>query len=130
VVSEHRNEVIVAGRLSKSALPKELPSGDEIMTWRLIVDRPDGTAGGFDVVECKAFSARVRRQAQAWVPGEVIEVTGALRRRYWRGPGGLRSACEVEVSLASRLTRAPRSRSQPAASAASVTPVRRRRTPG
>jgi single-strand DNA-binding protein len=100
---DHRNEVIVAGRLAAAALSKQLPSGDEIVTWRLIVDRavPAGSRK-VDVVDCTAFGARVRRQALGWSDGEVIEVTGALRRRFWRGPGGLQSRCEVEVTTACR----------------------------
>lgn len=109
---EHRNEVIVAGRLAAGALPKQLPSGDEIVTWRLVVDR--AVAGGkrkVDVVDCTAFGARVRRQALTWSEGEVIEVIGALRRRFWRSPGGLQSRCEVEVDTASRRSRAASRRS-------------------
>jgi hypothetical protein len=29
---EHRNEVIIAGRLAAAAMAKQLPSGDEIVT--------------------------------------------------------------------------------------------------
>jgi single-strand DNA-binding protein len=103
VTSEHRNEVTVSGRLSAAALGKELPSGDEIVTWRLVVDR--GSVDGnrkVDVVDCTTFRARVRRQALAWTEGDVIEVVGSLRRRFWRGAGGLQSRCEVEVETASR----------------------------
>lgn len=107
--SEHRNEVIVCGRLAAAAVPKQLPSGDEIVTWRLIVDR--AAAGGnrkVDVVDCTTFGARVRRQALAWSEGELIEVAGALRRRFWRGAGGLQSRCEIEVGTATRRTSATR----------------------
>jgi single-strand DNA-binding protein len=105
---EHRNEVMVCGRLGAAALPKQLPSGDEISTWRLVVDRPpaDGTRK-VDVVDCTTFGARVRRQALAWAEGDLIEVTGALRRRFWRSAGGLQSRCEVEVSSATRRASAP-----------------------
>jgi len=30
----------------------------------------------------------VRRSALRWVQGDVVEVTGALRRRFWRTPAG------------------------------------------
>jgi single-strand DNA-binding protein len=113
VLTEHRNEVVLVGRLSKPAIGKQLPSGDEITTWRLVVDRPDGSTTRFDVVDCVAFGARVRRQSLSWVPEEIIEIAGALRRRYWRGPGGLQSRCEVSVSTATRLSKpAARSRSR------------------
>jgi single-strand DNA-binding protein len=99
----HRNEVVVAGRLAAAAVDKQLPSGDHIVSWRLIVDRPTKEASRkVDLVDCTAFAARVRRQALAWTVGDVIEVSGALRRRFWRGAGGLQSRCEVEVGSASR----------------------------
>lgn len=101
----HRNEVVVAGRLSAPAERRELPSGDEVMTWRLVVERPVGSPGqAFDVLDCSGWNARVRRGCAAWRPGDVIEVRGALRRRFWRSPGGaLQSRCDVEVSSATRV---------------------------
>jgi single-strand DNA-binding protein len=105
----HRNEVTVCGRLSAAAVTKELPSGDQIVNWRLVVDR--GEVAGtrkVDVVDCTTFLARVRRQALAWSEGDLIEVAGALRRRFWRGAGGLQSRCEVEVDSAARRATARR----------------------
>jgi single-strand DNA-binding protein len=103
----HRNEVVICGRLSAAAVMKELPSGDEIVNWRLVVDRPaaDGSRK-VDVVDCTTFGARARRQAFGWKEGDVIEVVGSLRRRFWRGAGGLQSRCEVEVDTATRRTTA------------------------
>jgi single-strand DNA-binding protein len=99
----HRNEVVVCGRLSATALPKQLPSGDDIVTWRLVVDRAvTGGSRKVDVVDCTTFAARVRRQALRWTEGDLIEVTGSLRRRFWRGAGGLQSRCEVEAHSAAR----------------------------
>jgi single-strand DNA-binding protein len=104
VLVEHRNEVSIVGRLSKPAELKVLPSGDEVAFWRLVVDRPPGvTRAGFDTIDCTAFTARVRRAALGWKPGATVEVTGSLRRRFWRGNGGLASACEVLVATAVRL---------------------------
>jgi single-strand DNA-binding protein len=118
----HRNEVVISGRLSAPAQRKELPSGDQIVSWRLVVDRvaADG-ARKFDVVDCTTFGARLRRQALTWHEGDVVEVTGALRRRFWRGPAGVQSRCEVSADSARRAA-APR-REAPA------TRVRRPRTP-
>ena len=82
---------------------KVLPSGDEIATWRLIVGRTGPPAGPkVDVIDCVAFAARVRRRVAGWQPGDVIEVTGSLRRRFWRGPGGVQSRCEIQVDTAAR----------------------------
>jgi hypothetical protein len=40
----------------------------------------------------------------SWQIDDVIEVNGALRRRFWRGASGLTSGCEIDVVRASRLT--------------------------
>ncbi len=44
-----RNEVLLVGRVAAVAEERELPSGDLLSTFRLVVDRPPGvrgTAGG------------------------------------------------------------------------------------
>mgnify|MGYP001554118845 FL=1 len=100
----HRNEVLVTGRLSSLAVVKELPSGDEVVSWRIIVDRPSGASrAGIDAIDCVAFTARVRQAAMKWQPGEVIETQGALRRRFWRQGLGTASRFEVEASRARRV---------------------------
>jgi single-strand DNA-binding protein len=99
VLVEHRNEVAIVGRLSKPAEIKVLPSGDEVVQWRLVVDRPEGgPRRSFDAIDCTAFAARIRRSALSWKPGATIEVAGALRRRFWRGNAGLASTYEVHVA--------------------------------
>ncbi|MGN6472410.1 MAG: single-stranded DNA-binding protein [Mycobacteriales bacterium] len=101
---DHRNEVLVVGRLSTSAEARELPSGDEVVSWRLVVDRPStAPRAGVDVIDCVAFAARVRRAALKWHPGDVIEVEGALRRRFWRTSSGTASRYELETSRAGRV---------------------------
>jgi single-strand DNA-binding protein len=101
---DHRNEVFVTGRLSTYVDERVLPSGDEVVSWRLIVDRSvDGERAGIDAIDCVAFATRLRRSAVKWQPGELIEVEGALRRRFWRTASGTASRFEVEVSRAVRL---------------------------
>jgi single-strand DNA-binding protein len=116
--TQHRNEVLVLGRLSAAAITKLLPSGDEVVSWRLIVDRPPRPgARNYDVLSCVAFKARVRRQALSWQPGDIVEVSGALRHRFWRGPTGIQSKCEVEVEASSRISKAIRRVAKPARTA-------------
>ena len=101
---DHRNEVFVTGRLSTYVDERALPSGDEIVSWRLIVDRPaTSDRGGIDAIDCVAFATRLRRAAVKWQPGEVSEVEGALRRRFWRNTTATASRFEAEVSRAARL---------------------------
>jgi single-strand DNA-binding protein len=108
--AEHRNEVVIVGRITSVAVERVLPSGDTICSWRVTVDR---AGEGYDVVDCTAWTARNRRSAATWAKGDVVEVTGALRRRFWRAGAALASACDVEVHTAKRLSpgvRRPRTR--------------------
>jgi single-strand DNA-binding protein len=103
-IVEGHNEVVLAGRVSGEPTVRALPSGDELVSWRLVVGRdnrglsPSGRQlPTVDTIDCVAFKATVRRVAARCGGGEVIEVRGALRRRFWRGAQGAASRCEVEV---------------------------------
>ena len=54
----HRNEVLLVGRLSAEPEVRELPSGDEITTWRLVVHRDYVAEGrsGQDTIDCTAWT--------------------------------------------------------------------------
>ena len=100
----HRNEVTLVGRITTPAAERVLPSGDTICSWRLSVERDDRP--GVDVVDCTAWAARTKRSAASWTKGDVVEITGALRRRFWRAGGALASAYDVEVLNARRVSAA------------------------
>jgi len=106
-----RNDVTLAGRLPAAPEERELPSGDKLGTFRVVVSRPPrpgSRAPSVDSIECSAWSAPARRTVLGWSPGDVVEITGALRRRFWRGAaGGAASRTEVEVLKARRLAKAP-----------------------
>ena len=73
------NQVQLVGRLAADAVQRELPSGDRLATFRLVIDRPDS---------------------------DVLRVDGELRRRFWRAGAGVASRYEVEVGAARRLAKA------------------------
>ena len=110
----HRNEILVVGRLPACATERELPSGDVVLTWRLVVDRPPRQRKGpegakeahVDTLDCAGWLPGVRRLAAGWELGDIVLVEGALRRRFWRSPGGVTSRYEIEVMKAKRLARA------------------------
>ncbi len=107
------NEVRLTGRLPSPAQVRTLPSGDEIVQFRLVVARRPRrrpTAGaaregrtGVDTIDCTAWTAVLRRRVLAAQAGEVLEVQGALRRRFWRGPAGPTSTYGVEVLTVRRV---------------------------
>ena len=104
------NAVLLRGRLAQPVLERELPSGDVLATFRLIVDRPPGDRVKVDTIDCVAERSTVRRLLGRTQPGEVLEVEGALRRRFWRGAGGgPTSRYEVRVEKARGFTAGRRS---------------------
>jgi single-strand DNA-binding protein len=110
--SESRNEARLVGRLSAPAEERELPSGDQLVTFRVVVDRPaprrptGGRAVTIDALECVVWTAGLRKAAAGWNPGDVVDLEGSLHRRFWRTPGGLSSRYEVEVNRARRVRKA------------------------
>ncbi|MEU0315995.1 single-stranded DNA-binding protein [Nocardioides sp. NPDC006273] len=104
------NEVRLIGRLSLAAEERELPSGDQLTAFRVVVNRPRDKRRGsrvqIDALECHTWIARVRRAAMTWQVGDVVEVNGSLRRRFFKTGGRLQSMTEVEVLSARRVSRA------------------------
>jgi single-strand DNA-binding protein len=110
VDAAQRNEVCLAGRLAAPAEERALPSGDVLVAFRVVVARPPERrrerAPTVDTIDCVAWTGPLRRSALAWAPGDLVEVTGALRRRFWRAGAGAASRTEVEVARAKRLAKA------------------------
>lgn len=98
-VLEMVNEVRLVGRLAAPAAEVELPSGDVVCTFRVVVPRPEGSTSRqrVDALECAAWTARAKRSALRWRAGDVVEVHGAVRRRFFRTAAGAASRVEVEV---------------------------------
>lgn len=110
---EPRNEVRLVGRVSAAPEERELPSGDRVVSWRLVVDRPPSRRAArpgvrvptIDTLDIAAWAAGPRRTARSLQAGDVVEVSGALRKRFWRAAGGPASRTEVEVESVRRLVR-------------------------
>jgi single-strand DNA-binding protein len=107
----HENEVRLVGRLAAEPVSRELPSGDLLVTFRLVVARraaartPGAAAArspSVDTIDCTAWRKDVQRTLRRAAAGDVLEVEGALRRRFWRGAGGPASRSEVEVGRVRR----------------------------
>lgn len=108
-----RNEVVLVGRVSGEPEERELPSGDLLVSWRVVVERPvprraapaGVRAPTVDTLDCVARAPAVRRTARGLADGDVVSVGGALRRRFWRAGAGSASRTEVEVEQLRRLSR-------------------------
>ncbi len=108
VVDEPVNSVTLVGRLSVTPEERVLPSGDTLWTFRVVVRRPAGRgrSGQVDALDCAVWGGAVRRSVRRWREGDLVEVTGAMRRRFFRTPTGAASRVEVEVNAGRLLRRA------------------------
>ena len=108
-----RNEVLLCGRLAAAAEERELPSGDRIVTLRVVVARSQAATrrrqpvegpkrATVDTIDVVCWTAATRRTALRLRADEVVEVEGALRRRFFGGPSGRQSRYEVEASAVRR----------------------------
>jgi single-strand DNA-binding protein len=89
------NDLLLRGRVSAAATTKELPSGDKVVEFRLIVTRENRE--GVDTLDIAAWSAKSRNTALSLTPDEWVEISGAIHRRFWQSPGGLASRWQVEA---------------------------------
>lgn len=90
------NHVEITGRVSGDPTTRELPSGDELVTLRVVVAR--GRGHPVDTIDCACWSARSRRAAGRLHDGDRVSVEGSLRRRFFRTQAGAASRYEVEVT--------------------------------
>lgn len=108
------NEVRLIGRISGAPTVVDLPSGDALVTFRISVPRASGRSDPptgarvrrTDSVPCTAWAPRLRRSIATWRPGDLVEVTGAVRCRFYQAGGATRSRVEVEATSARIMRRA------------------------
>lgn len=95
------NDLLLRGRVSQEAIEKELPSGDKVVEFRLIVTRDKRS--GVDTLDIGSWSAKARKMALSLKADEWVEVAGSIHRRFWSAPTGLASRWQVEAVEISRI---------------------------
>jgi single-strand DNA-binding protein len=102
------NEVHLIGRVSGPPTPRTLPSGDELVQLRVVVPRPprrgSDTRAQVDTIDVACWSARTRTSALRLPDGHGVEITGALRRRFFAAGAGRASRYEVEAASVRKVT--------------------------
>jgi len=92
------NEVRLVGRVSRTPEAKELPSGDIVVQLRVVVGRPPSERKTqVDTIDVSCWTAGARRSALRQHEDDVVEVSGALRRRFYRVGAATQSRYEVEA---------------------------------
>lgn len=104
------NTVVLVGRVSAAPEMRELPSGDVLVTFRIVVPRAGRrreTNGKnrtvterttVDVIDVACWTARTRRSALRLDAGGRARVEGSLRRSFFRAGGTTVSRYEVEAA--------------------------------
>lgn len=95
------NSVLLRGRISGVPTTKELPSGDQVVEFRIVVRRD--TREGVDTLDIAAWSAKTRRKSLTLKVDEWVEISGSVRRRFWQAPTGLASRWQIEASEITRM---------------------------
>nr|WP_246421973.1 single-stranded DNA-binding protein [Nocardiopsis mwathae] len=91
----------MAGRVTAEPYVRELPSGDHLVTWRISVARPAADRRPnqpADPITCVSFRPAIEAATRGWRIGDIVRVSGALRRRFWRSAKGVTSVIEVEAA--------------------------------
>lgn len=95
------SNVSITGRLGTRIDVREMPSGDEIIVFSIVVDRPPSprshSTAKVDTLPCQSLRRDIRKRVEGLEPGTLVEASGQLRRRFWRAGSGLGSALEIEV---------------------------------
>lgn len=100
------NAVHLSGRVSAAPEARILPSGDEVVSFRLVVPRSAAARRRskqlVDTIECSAWTARLRRVVRRLEAGDAVTVSGELRRRFARNGGGTMSWVSVDLETCER----------------------------
>jgi len=109
------NVAILCGKVIRAPETRVLPSGDQVVEFRVSVPRASGnrgrtSSGVVDWFNCAAWSATSRRIVERWQIGDIVEITGSLRTRHYVVAGAGRTAFSVEVRNARRVRSAPRTK--------------------
>ena len=93
------NSVLLVGRVTGTGEEVDLPSGDLLTKFRVVVPRekPE-TKVVVDTIDCVAFKPAIQKKIMKLELEDVVEIEGSLRRRFWQGATGVASKVEVEVS--------------------------------
>lgn len=114
-VDAGNNVVRLVGRISADPETRELPSGDQLVTFRLVVRRSAAARRRskqvVDTIECTVWRAGLRRTVSRLAGGTEVEVVGQLRRRFGGGGGsggaGRTSWVSVELESCRRVKTPP-----------------------
>ncbi len=96
------NVVVLAGRLSDTPEVRSMPSGDQVVRFRVLVPEAGRRTLPLPV---SAWDASARKSSSRLVKGDPVLIRGHLIRRFYRDGDGGRSVTEVVASEVRKLER-------------------------
>jgi single-strand DNA-binding protein len=100
--AESDNVVQLRGRVLEPPVMRQLSTGETVVNVRVSVDRTGAPAERQrrDQIDCALWSteSRLRRRVLDLREEDVVEVVGALHRRFFQAGGTTMSRTEVEIS--------------------------------
>lgn len=102
--SDWSNSVHLVGRVTSIAEDIQLPSDTILTRFRIVVPRAKPTTKTtVDTIDLVAMKAGLQKRARTLVVGEIVEVEGEIRRRFWKAGMSVASRVEIEISSLSKL---------------------------
>ena len=101
----HRNEVLLVGEITTAPEERELADGRGAVTFRLDVRGETGAGATRDSLDITVTSARARKAALGWEIGDVVEVEGVVRRKFYKVGAMSKPFTVIEAERAKRLRR-------------------------
>jgi single-strand DNA-binding protein len=96
------NKVVLMGNLTRDPELRSIPSGQQVASFSLAVNRTWKNANGeqqeaVDYIDCNAWGKPAEIITQYMTKGSAILVSGRLQQRTWEQEGQKRSKVEVVV---------------------------------
>ena len=102
--SDWSNSVHLVGRVTSIAEDIQLPSDTILTRFRIVVPRAKPTTKTtVDTIDLVAMKAGLQKRARTLVVGEIVEVEGEIRRRFWKAGMSVASRVEIEISSLAKL---------------------------
>ena len=99
---QNNNVAVLLGRLTADPELRTIPSGAEVVSFTIAVDRPPDRNGErhADFIDCSAWRATATFIAKHFHKGDVISVAGSIQTRSYEYEGKKRKATEILVDSA------------------------------
>jgi len=102
--SDWQNDVALTGRVTSEGELIELPSGESLIRFRIVVPRyKPVTKTTVDTIDCVSFKPAIQRTVAKLEVGDIVTLAGAVRRRFWKAGPSVASRVEIEVTSVKRV---------------------------